>query len=264
MHAKALSPSRAGSLWRFSIPAQNATTRGGEAGIVPLTLPPPIEQLPADHWTERAGSPIIAIVAHATGGTDSRGTLQHGDGRGVSIHVLIARNGTIYRILPDVRGANHAGAQTARLVVNGRTYRAGQVNQATLSYELENKQDGREPYTDSQLLAMGWQIDQWRTLHGPLPIVRHQEIDPTRRSDPQRLSVQTIESWVYKARAAAFQPRVFRVRGVPVFQRQELTGPIAGFLHAPDTVEVDMTYPNGAAHLKTGLGFIDMDALEGL
>jgi N-acetyl-anhydromuramyl-L-alanine amidase AmpD len=231
---------------------------------VPFSLPPPIEQLPATHWTERAGSPIVAIVAHATGGTDSRSTLQFGDGRGVSIHKLIARNGTINDMLPDVRGANHAGAQTARLTISGRVYRAGQINQATLGFELENRQNGAEPYTDSQLLALGWQIDQWRAVHGPLPIVRHQEIDPTRRSDPQKLSVQAIEQWVYKARAAAFQSRVFRVKGVPVFQRQELTGPIAGFIHAPDTVEVDQTYPNGAGHLKTGLGFVDMDALESI
>jgi hypothetical protein len=56
----------------------------------------------------------------------------------------------------------------------------------------------------------------------------------------------------------------YRVAAVPVYQRQDLTGAIAGHLRAGDVVEVDVTYPNGAGHLASGLGFVRLDRLERL
>jgi hypothetical protein len=156
---------------------------------------PPVEQLPADFWTDRAGQKIVAVIAHGTGGTDSRATLQHGDGRGVSIHRLITKAGKIYVMVDDKRGANHAGAPTSNFTLDGRIFVGGQVNRATLSFELENLQDGREAYPSFQLAAMGWQIADWRRQYGPLPILRHADLDPTRKRDPYKLSVQEMERW---------------------------------------------------------------------
>lgn len=51
-------------------------------------------------------------------------------------------------------------------------------------------------------------------------------------------------------------------RGLPVYQQQNLTGPTAGFLATGDVVDVDVLYSNGAGHLKSGLGFVDMKGLE--
>jgi hypothetical protein len=53
-----------------------------------------------------------------------------------------------------------------------------------------------------------------------------------------------------------------RVLGVPVYQRQEGTGPVAGYLREGEIVEIDAAYANGMGHLKSGLGFVDLDSLE--
>jgi len=171
-------------------------------------------------YTDRNGMQIAFLVIHGTGGSDSRVTLQKGDGRGVSIHGLDQKfprangstdivkgqaatlsNGTvIYEMLPDELGANHAGF--SRATVNGRVYEGSDVNRASLGLELENKQDRVDPYTDGQLLAMGWWINSKRAKYGHLPVFRHEDIDyrrPKQRYDPVGLSVNDIESWCVKA-----------------------------------------------------------------
>lgn len=56
----------------------------------------------------------------------------------------------------------------------------------------------------------------------------------------------------------------YRVRGAIVYQRQDLTGPVAGELPSGAQAEIDVLYPNGAGHLASGLGFVDMRNLEAL
>lgn len=168
-----------------------------------MPSPPSIKQLPYNWSTPRDGQDILAIIAHGTVGKDSRAYLSRGgdppDGsnRRVSIHVLIQKPGTpIYRYVPDEIGANHAGF--GKLPA---PWQRIPVNKATLGFELENLQDGHDPYPDTQLLAMGWQINDWRRRHGPLPIFRHEDIDPTRRDDTVNLSVAEIERWCVRAAA---------------------------------------------------------------
>jgi len=67
------------------------------------------------------------------------------------------------------------------------------------------------------------------------------------------------------ARVAALNatPRTtaYVVRGVPIYQRQDRTGPLAGYLALGEAIAVDATYPDGGGHLADGRGFIDMAAL---
>lgn len=217
--------------------------------------------MPADFWTDRKGQAIVALVVHGTGGTDSRATLQHGDGRGVSIHRLITKAGLIYAMVSDDHGANHAGAPTSLFTLNGKTYTGGLVNRATLGVELESLQRGRpDDYTEPQLAALGWQVADWRRQYGPLPILRHADLDPTRRRDPYQLSTQEIERWAALAVAQPLSAKRYRVRGTPVYQDQACKGIVALYLNPGAIVEVDKTYPESTAHLKTGAGFIKLDA----
>ena len=205
----------------------------------------------------------MAIIAHGTGGKDSRSTLQHGDGRGVSIHALIAKDGTIYQMVPDARGANHAGAPTSSFTLNGRTYTGAAVNVVTLGVELENMQDGRDSYPDAQLAAMGWLIAHWRARFGPLPILRHADLDPTRRRDPYQLSVNDMERWVATVSPPpAPVKKAYTVRGLPIYQRQSLDGPVVDVLPTGAPIEIDMAYPNGAGHDARGRGFVDLQGLQ--
>ena len=177
-----------------------------------MAEPPRVEQLPYNWSTPRGTHAIEAIIAHGTVGTDSRAYLSDGGPRRVSIHALIQKPGNpIYRYVPDNIGANHAGFGTM-------PHGFSQVNPnlITLGFELENLQDGKDPYTDSQLLAMGWWVNDARAKHGPLPILRHADIDPTRRSDTVGLTVAQIEAWAVRARAYFADPlRARTLPGVP-------------------------------------------------
>jgi hypothetical protein len=165
-----------------------------------------IIKLPYNWFTNRGNQKIVAIIGHGTVGTDSRaylsrgGELKDGSDRKVSIHVLIQKDGRIYRYVPDSKGANHAGFGTMPA-----PWSKVNPNRCTLGFELENLQNGFDPYPEPQLLAMGWQINEWRRIHGHIPIYRHAEIDPDRRSDTVGLSVARIEEWC-SAAARHFAP----------------------------------------------------------
>lgn len=222
---------------------------------------PPIESLPADFWTDRARQQIVAIVVHGTGGTDSRRTLQHGDGRGVSVHRLITKAGKIYAMVDDARGANHAGAASSSFTLNGKTYTGGQVNKATLGIELENLQDGRDPYPDHQLAALGWQIADWRATHGPLPILRHADLDPTRRRDPYQLSTQEIERWA----ATYTPPALHTVTAGPfgaIAQQDRRPGALAARYYPPGTPIVCDDLTSSYWHTQDGAGFIPLGQVQ--
>lgn len=168
-----------------------------------MAYPPTIKQLPYNWSTPRDGQSIVAILAHGTVGRDSRaylsrgGELPDGSDRRVSIHALIQKLGDpIYRYVPDTIGANHAGFGAMPA-----PWSAVNPNKCTLGFELENLQDGTDPYPDAQLLAMGYLINTWRAKYGHLPIYRHADVDPTRRHDTVNLSVAQIEMWAAKALA---------------------------------------------------------------
>jgi hypothetical protein len=54
----------------------------------------------------------------------------------------------------------------------------------------------------------------------------------------------------------------YRTLGLPIYQRQDGTGPLAGHLQPDEAVIVDVTYANGMGHLLDGRGFVDMDGLK--
>lgn len=221
---------------------------------------------PANWQSSRDGAPVVAIIGHGTGGSDSRGFLKRGgdlpDGsdRKVSIQVLIAKSGTIYRMVDDSRTANHAGGvlvggvYSSALTVAGRTYRGAQVNRHTLGFELENLQDGKDPYTEDQLWSMGWQIARWRARFGSLPLFRHATVDPRRKRDPYGLTVNTMELWVARAAADAVRKR-YRVTspvGANIRNGRSTAAAIVGLLKPGDRWE---GYPTaGGSVTITGYG----------
>lgn len=237
------------------------------------SLPPQIETRSYNWWTDRAGLPVLVIVIHGTKGTDSRkylsrgGDLPDGSDRKVSIHRLGNKDGSICQYVPDARAANHAGAESARLTIGGRTYRAGEVNRISLGYELENLQDGKDPYPDVQLLSMGWQIAMWRRQHGNLPIFRHAVIDPGRRSDPVGLNIAQIEGWVQQA---LIQMRnVTRVKVGPIgaiAQQDYYPEGKAARYYPPGTILAVTPdfYENDYYHVAAGDGFIPAGQVDPL
>lgn len=157
---------------------------------------PRIVSLPSKHSTPRNGAPILGIVVHSTVGSDSRNYLVQ-NVRAVSIHALIQKDGVIYRMVPDNIGANHVGF--SRITCNGKTYPGSGgfgPNQVTLGIELENWNDGVDPYPDIQLRACAWQINEWRKVFGNLPIWFHREIDTQGKTDARGLDHATLQRYL--------------------------------------------------------------------
>lgn len=104
-----------------------------------------------DHWLEGvkrdplpnggAMNNRVFLVMHFTGGwTDSAEVMRE---RGVSAHIIIKRDGTVFQCVPFNKVAFHAGQ--SEWTLNGRKYTG--LNRCSIGIELENAGDlGRATY----------------------------------------------------------------------------------------------------------------------
>ena len=154
------------------------------ANVLPLftTSPLDIVDAPADekHTGRARRMPPCFIYLHATGGKNSLSWLTTESVPPVSCHRLIAKDGTIYKIVPDeleawTQGFGVLGARGPGLPMN--------CNRDGLSIEFENMDDGKDPYPAIQLLSGARQVFEWHGLYGFLPILGHADVD-TRKKDP--------------------------------------------------------------------------------
>lgn len=151
----------------------------------------PTEQIiPADadralhslNFGKRSGPGISMIVLHATadGGNEAGAeSWMRSAASQVSAHLHIRRDGSVTRLVSDLDRAWHAG----RSEWGGIT----DVNSASLGWEIANRNDGEEPYTDAQYRTVA------RLLQHYLPqgisradVVSHEQIAPGRKTDPYR------------------------------------------------------------------------------
>ncbi len=150
------------------------------------TDPLVITDAPADA-NHRGGTRPLAsircIVIHATAGTNSLKWLTTDPASVVSIHRLIDKRGTIYKIVEDAGVAYHAGFGSFGPYV-GPAKTQVNLNAVSLGIEIENLNDGRDPYTDAQYRAVALQIVEWWGKYGFLPVIAHRDTD-TRKVDPR-------------------------------------------------------------------------------
>lgn len=160
----------------------DSTSPIGMAGDAAIRTPTVIAH-PAD--ARHHGGPwdgAQAIVLHHTGGANSLSWLSTSPNSGVSIHALIKKDGTIYRIVPDGQNAWHVGRSA--LGNYGRGGSKGSCNEICLGIEIENWGNGKDEYTAAQYNSIGWQICQWWNKYGDLPVVTHELIDTGGKRDP--------------------------------------------------------------------------------
>ncbi len=244
-------------------------------------LPPNITVLKAEHFSSRQGQKIQAIIAHDTerpkDDSNSIEYLRNGGGRKVSIHVLIQENGDSYIMVNDTDAANHAGYGT--LKINGRTYSPDasySVNTCTLGFELEHTKDSKAPYPEAQLLSAGYWINTWRERWGYLPLFKHADIDPKRRSDPINLSVVMLESYAKRAKELLKKiptpdNPIRYITRVPqvVYTARSINSRFAGTANAPIVLDQGVTVAigdisNDWAWIATGIGFIPVSTIKEL
>jgi hypothetical protein len=129
----------------------------------------------------RGNHRITMLVIHATAGS-ARGALAWLTSplSRVSAHYLITKVGHIFQLVPEERAAWHAG----RASWQGETA----INELSIGIELENANDGRDPYPPEQIDALlALAAEKVEKYHiAPQMVVRHRDIavPKGRKTDP--------------------------------------------------------------------------------
>lgn len=135
---------------------------------------------PSPHHSAR-NSPIRVIILHADASASERSTLAWfmDPTSKVSYHVLIGRNGTVYRIVEESRKAWHAG----KAKWDGHD----DVNGCSLGLSFANKHDGDEALTPIQIAVARDIVAGWRKKYpGIREVTTHAAVATPagRKTDP--------------------------------------------------------------------------------
>jgi N-acetyl-anhydromuramyl-L-alanine amidase AmpD len=214
---------------------------------------------PSPNHSSRQGADISMIVLHATVGSyaSSLAWLTNPASR-VSTHYLISKTGHIAQLVADSEAAWHAG------VSQWFDLNSAAIQHQSIGIELENDNNGRDPYPSAQMDALLWlsyrRIEQYKIAPGM--VTRHLDIalPHGRKTDPAGFP------WLpFKALLFAPPPKPYRVVGLPVYQAANHQGTVAGHVLSGDDVVIDD--PNNGHIIKingidAALGFVDMNGLE--
>lgn len=155
--------------------------------MIPYFTTPPLAiiDLPADaqhRGGTRMEKDIEFIFLHSTEGVDSRKWLTTDPQSNVSCHRLIRRTkGEHYKCMDDLVVANTQGGGTIG------EYRPGKLrNLNTVGLSIELERHGTQGYTQWQFRECILMCAEWWGRYGPIPILSHKVVDPTRRRDPVR------------------------------------------------------------------------------
>lgn len=139
---------------------------------------------PSPNFKKNAdGTPVLnkpsVVVLHATAGK-AEGALSWMCKKesGVSAHYLLAKDSRLWRLVEEKHIAFHAGDSAW----NGRKW----VNNFSVGIEIENANDGKDPYPPVQLGAC-WELVKEILGRWKLPanaITFHSLISPGRKTDP--------------------------------------------------------------------------------
>lgn len=218
--------------------------------------------------SSRLGRKIALVVMHATAGTyaSALSWLTTAASR-VSSHYLVRKDGHINQLVKDDQAAWHAG----HAAWNGQTA----INEISLGIELENANDGKDPYPAVQLAAAAALVRS-KMAEYQIPIrsvVRHLDIATPkgRKTDPAGLDWPAFLASIAPDPLPNSPPPLtgmYQVRRIAVYEGPSTMFPIAlgggAFLNPGDPVEIDEVKPEwgGFGHLKSGVGFVSLSALE--
>lgn len=170
-----------------------AASRRLRAAIVPVTIllaacaplptkPPltaysmlPAVQYPSPNFNERRPGFVILHHTSDSNAKDALGTLTRSSAE-VSAHFLVARDGTLYYLVDELKRAWHAGP----------SYWGGEIDMNSTSIGIELDNDGVEPYAVAQLEALMTLLADLKVRYR-IPVANflgHGDIAPGRKVDP--------------------------------------------------------------------------------
>jgi N-acetyl-anhydromuramyl-L-alanine amidase AmpD len=136
------------------------------------TSPLVIIDRPADNRHMDAGRVAYDyVILHHTGGIDSVKWLSTTSDPPVSCHRLIARDGRIFKLVPD----DHVAYTQGPARIGPLPSPTVNLNHYALSIEFENLGNG-EQWPDAQLRAGAMQIVEWWGAYGFLPVLYHKQV----------------------------------------------------------------------------------------
>lgn len=137
---------------------------------------PPLKfvDLPADknHYWPGRQSLTRAICLHDTVGTDSRAWLTTTPGSNASAHRLIARDGTIYKLVDDKDTAWTNGPSKMYTSPGSLSNQ----NASYLTIEMEHHYKLTPDWPEAQIAACARQVVEWWGFVGFLPVVYHWQV----------------------------------------------------------------------------------------
>ncbi len=180
---------------------------------------------------------ISMLVIHATVGSyaSSLAWLCSPQSR-VSTHYLLRKDGHIAQLVPDALAAWHAG----KSMWHGET----DINERSIGIELENRNDGRDPYPPAQLRAAHWLcqslIARYNIERGD--VVRHLDVAMPRgrKTDPAGLPWPAFADSLYiDVPDPPYQERRYVVKdeataGATIRAAPRTNAAILGRLHSGD------------------------------
>lgn len=212
---------------------------------------------PERYGYQRRGTNPTSIVIHTTEGVRGQSLnsassyLYHSSE--VSAHYLIGRGGEILNFLnPRTMQAWHAGESKVAF-----------QNSRSIGIELLHARG--EPYPQPQWAALKWLVEKlmvdYRIPADLIETHRAIALPAGRKSDPTDFDDAAFARWK-AALSPVSSPASLTAKGCPVWQRQDCTGALAGFLASGERVDIDREYTGGVVHLASGLGFTRREFLD--
>jgi N-acetylmuramoyl-L-alanine amidase len=147
----------------------------GACAQLPVYTRLPVVQHPSVSFNERRPS---FVILHHTGNADAKRALDTLSNLvfEVSAHYLVARDGTIYYLVDEMKRAWHAG----------ESWWGGPIDMNSASIGIELVNDGREPYAEQQIAALLALLADLKQRYGipPANFIGHGDIAPGRKVDP--------------------------------------------------------------------------------
>ena len=133
-----------------------------------------------------AARKIDLVVLHCTesSAAGALAWLTAKDAMPVSAHYLISKAGDLVQMVGENNVSYHAGGTKEK----PSSWRgAGKVNERSVGIELENRNDGLDPYPPAQLTVCLWLVLRACRRFGLTAeeVVGHADVDPGRKSDPR-------------------------------------------------------------------------------
>ena len=232
-----------------------------------------IENHPSPNQNSRGGVKVRAIVMHATAGTNSLSYLLDPAPGGnpenrVSAHDLIAKNGKIFHLVDYNKRAFHAGNAAIPPLT-------GDVNSFSIGIEIENLNNGIDPYPPAQMAAAVELVQkltkdfgitrQFVVTHAACALPGGRKTDPR----PPAFDMEQFLDRVFGDQQRGITTLVVVGDGLRIREGAGTNFPTTGQLNTGQKIKVDRIVEGMSiegedkwAHLEDGRGFVTMRFLR--